>query len=261
MTITATPGRLAVSTDSFGAGPVTLLLQNRTGGVVSAQLLAVRDDHTLEEAATYLTRGQGLPEWIVTAGGVAPVAPGRSAGVTHSLPAGRYLIASTVNDSARVPQYRRGYLASFRTTGEGSLATVRGIVGVLAVGNASFRFRRVADSNGVVTEMLQRARGLPLVHGDRIIEVETAGGVAHEIALVRMDLTATLRQYTQWLDGGQRGAGPGLPSGGIGIIPGGRRLWLRVRLDPGTYWFYCSAVHRGGRRGYETGEYAQIAVR
>jgi hypothetical protein len=34
-----------------------------------------------------------------------------------------------------------------------------------------------------------------------------------------------------------------------------------VRLEQGTYWFYCNAIHQAGRRGYEVGEYAQIAVR
>ena len=260
VTIVATPGRLAVPA-SVASGPLTFVLQNRAGVIVSAQLFAVRDDHTPEEAVTLLAAGEPRPEWIFAAGGVGPLATGGTAGVTHSLPPGGYVIASTVPDASGTPQLRRGYIAAFRASGSGAQASVTGVTAALAVGNNAFRLRRVAERDGRLMEWIGRSRGLSFARGERIIEVETGGGVAHEVALVRMDSAVTLRQYVQWFERGQRGPAPGRPSGGVGILPPGRRVWLHVRLERGTYWFYCNTVHQGGRRGWETGEYAQIAVR
>ena len=260
VTITATPGRLAVA-ESIPAGPVTFVLQNRAGVAVSAQLLAVRRDHTPAEAAQILATGAPLPEWISAAGGVGAVAAGGVASVTHSLPPGGYVVASTVPDSAGTPQYRRGYVAPLRAAGQGGFATVPGVSLVIAAGSSSFRATPVSETDGRRIELVGRQRGRPLQHGELVIEIETTGRTAHEIALVRMDSTAMLRQYVQWFSGGQRGRAPGRPVGGVGVLPPSQRVWLRVRLEQGTYWFYCNAIHQAGRRGYEVGEYAQIAVR
>jgi len=261
VTITATPGRLAVSADSVAAGPVTLTLQNRAGTIVSAQLLAVRNDHTPADAARLIAAGQPLPEWIGPAGGVGNVAPGASAGVTFAMPPGGYVIASTVTDSTGMPQYRRGYTVTLQATGRRQDASVPGVSLAIVAGNAGFRISRVEERNGERFELLGRARGRALSHGDQILEIETQGSVAHEVEIVRMDSTAMLRQYVNWMARGQRGRAPGRPAGGVGVLPPGRKVWMRVRLEPGSYWIYCNAVHRAGMRGYETGEYTQIAVR
>ncbi len=262
-TIVATPGRLTIPA-SVAAGPVTFVLQNRTDAVVSAQLMAVRDDHTPEQAVAQLTSGAPRAEWILPSGGVGPLVQGGSASVTHVLRPGGYVLLSTVKDADGVAQSGRGSIAPFRVTGTpwtDPTAAVTGVTASIAVGAGTFRLRRVAERDGRLIEWVGRPRGLALPRGDLIIEVETAGGSAHEIAMVRMDPDVSLRQYTRWLDGGQRGTAPGRPLGGAGVLPGGSKVWLHARLERGTYWFYCNSVHRGGRRGWETGEYAQTAVR
>ncbi len=260
VTITATPGRLTVA-ESIAAGPVTVQLVNRTGDVVSAQLLAVRGDHTPAEAARLVAAGGRLPEWIAASGGIGPVAAGASVSVTHSLPPGGYVVASTVTDSAGASQSGRGYVAAFRAAGRGGFASVTGVTMVVSAGRNALRMTRVTEQNGRRIELVGSRRGQPLNRGDQAIEVETSGGTAHEIALAHVDGTATLRQYAAWFAAGRRGNGPGRPAGGTGLLPSGRKVWLRTRLEPGTYWLFCTAVHQGGRRGWELGEYVQISVR
>jgi hypothetical protein len=259
VTVTATPGRLAVA-ESVAAGPVTFQLVNRTTSAVSAQLLAVREDHTPADAARLVASGQRFPDWIVPAGGVGPVAPGGTMAVTHSLPPGGYVLASTVPDSGGALQLRRGYVAGFRAAGPSSFATVPGVSMVVMASRNSLRMIRVEEQGGRRIELVGPYRARPLQRGEQIIEIETGGGTAHELVLVRMDSTALLRAYVGWFAGGQRGRGPGRPAGGVGLLPSGRKVWLRPRLEPGTYWLYCTATH-GGRRGWELGEYVQIAVR
>jgi len=261
LTVTATPGRLAMSAESVAAGPVTLTLQNRSRTAVSAQLLVVRSDHDPAEVVRLINASQPLPEWVSAAGGVGAVAAGASAGVTFALNPGRYVVLSTVPDSTGVLQYRHGYVTSFRAVGARGGAGAQGVSLAIVVSNAGFRVSRVEEANGERFELLGRSRGRPLSRGEQIIEIETTGNFAHEVLIARMDSTAMLRQYVSWLGGGQRGPGPGRPAGGIALTPPGRLSWIRVRLEPGTYWVYCNAIHQGGRRGYETGEYTQVAVR
>jgi hypothetical protein len=259
VTVTADArGRLVVA-PSIPSGPVTLQLVNRAGRAVSAQLYAVREDHTAAEAAALIAAGGRFPEWIAPAGGVGPVAAGGTAGVTHSLPPGAFVVASTVPDSTGMTQARRGAVTTFTAAGTATFATVPGVSLVVQAGR-TFRTARVAERGGRRIELVGTDRGRPLTHGDQVIELETTGGNAHEVVLVRMDSTATLRQYAEWFARGQRGRGPGRPAGGAGLLSPGRKVWLRVRLEPGTYWLYCATSH-GGRHGWETAEYVQIAVR
>jgi len=258
--ITATATRFEAPAE-VAAGPVTFTLVNRARVAVEAQLLAVRDDHTPAEAIELLLAGQPRPDWIVAAGGVGPLAPGLRAGVTQSLPPGSYVVLSLLPDTARVPQYRRGYITGFRATGRGVLAREDSIVAELNVGSR-FQFLRISYRNGRRISLGGRELSLatPILRGERALEVNIGQGQSHQIALVRMDSSVVLRHYVAWLAGGQRGRAPGRPWGGVAVTPPGRQVWIRARLEPGTYWLLCTAPH-GARRGFETGEYTQFVVR
>jgi hypothetical protein len=267
----ATPPTLVVTATATGftvapnapAGTLIITLTNRAGRVMSAQLLAVLQNHTALEAIASLTSTGRRPDWVVAAGGVGPLAHGRSASVEERLTPGEYVLLSTLADSDGTAQYRRGYIAGFRATGAVKVderAAYVAAVGTLSAG-AAFRFQRVAMRDGRRFELYGRQRGTAVSPGERVIEVTTAGAYAHEVMVVRMDESVLVRRWSDWLAGGQRGPAPGVAVGGSGVIPQGRTFWLRVMLEPGTYWLLCTLPHREGLHGFQTGEYAQFVVR
>ena len=259
VTVTATAVGLEAPAE-VPAGPVTIVLVNRARSVVEAQLLAVQGGHTPDEAVRLLQGGAPRPDWLAAAGGVGPLAPGLGAAVTQTLPPGEYLVLSMLPDSTRLPQYRRGYLTVLQATGRADVAArVDGAVAELAVGT-SFRFQRVQTLGGRRVILSGRQRSAPIAPGDHAIEITYGPLATHQVALVRVDSALILRRYADWLAGGQRGPAPGRAWGGVALTPPGRQLWLRARLESGTYWLICTAAH-GGRRGFEIGEYAQFVVR
>lgn len=262
ITVTATAAGLSVPATA-PAGTLIISLANHAGRVVNAQLLAVLQNHTAEEAIAALTTAGRRPEWVVAAGGVGPLASGRTAAVEQRLPVGEYVLLSTLADSDGVAQYRRGFIAGFRTEGPvivNERAAYVDAMATLSVG-AAFRFQRVAMSDGRRFELYGRQRGTAVTPGERVIEVTTGGAFAHEIQVIKMDETGLPRAWADWLAGGQRGPAPAVAVGGAGVVPQGRMLWLRVNVEPGTYWLLCTIPHREGQRGFQTGEYAQFVVR
>ena len=260
VTVVATATGLTVPAQ-IPAGPVLFTFTNRARRVVGAQLLAVLGGHSADEAARLLVGGGQPPPWILPAGGVGPLAPGLSAGVLQTVAAGTYVIASMLPDSDGVAQFQRGYVVGLRAAGQARFAQGGAdAVAVLRVGRA-FVFQRLAVQNGRRVELQSRMRSAPIRPGDRVIEVDTRSSAPHEFALVKMDQSVQLRRWPQWIAGGQRGPAPGIAAGGAAMSPPTALFWLKVHLEPGTYWLLCTAIHSSGRRGFETGEYAQFLVR
>lgn len=260
--LTASPSGFSAPA-SAPAGTLIIALNNRSGRVVSAQLMAVLEGHTAQQAIAALTSSGRRPDWVVAAGGIGPLAAARTAAIEQRLPAGEFVLASTVADTDGVPQFRRGYIAGFHTTGAVTVnerEAYAAATATLTIG-ASFRFQRVAFQDGRRIEMFGGVRGSPMAPGEDVIEVTPSGIYSHEIMVVKMDEGTLLRRYVDWFEGGRQGTPLGVPVGGAGVLPPGRTAWLRIPLEPGTYRVLCTLLHREGARGYQTGEYSEFLVR
>lgn len=243
-------------------GPVTLRMVNRGRETHQGQLARIVGRHTSQEALTALRAGRRV-DWLLAWGGFGAVAPGETARLAVELPPGPYLIYCAHPDADGRIHGDRGMVTGFTVGGPAVSAGHAGsIAAVLAIADLTgFRFQRTLRVRGEELPIEARHLGYPLAAGDRAIEIENLGPSTHQVQLLRSDSMPSLRGFTDWLEGGQRGPAPARALGGVGAMPPGMKLRMPVTLTPGIYWLYCPTRHRRGVRGYEVGELVQFVVR
>ena len=205
---------------SVPAGLVTLTLKNKGEEPYKAQLWRILDDHSVKAALAVRRR---LPEWLVSAGGVAVTEPGKTSSAVQRLGPGRYYVADT--------RGRPGKVAPFTVVGEEGEAD-------LPDTDASIVYREYSFS----------ATGVEA--GTNSIEFHNEGLEPHHAVIAPVRRGASVRELRQFL----RGKGT-IPVGEIAKLDGaaetavieqGQRQVVDFELKRGKYALLCFVSDRKG---------------
>lgn len=163
--------------------------------------------------------------WLREVGGVNAVLPGDSLVTAADLPAGRYIAACYVADSAGVPHVMDGMVATF------TVAT--SAAGVPAIAEPS-------GDDTVHLTSYRIAFASPPVTGRHIFRVQDVDSIDanHDLVIVRLQEGKTQQDVMTWLNS-MRGAPPFSVAGATTGIEPGRHDYIHVNLTPGRYLALC----------------------
>jgi hypothetical protein len=230
----AKPSRLAIELSGSGKKPTFTVPKSVKGGVTeisftnsaegdhSAQLVGAQDGHTPQEALAagnaWGEKGNGLPDWVVLAGGLGDVKAGDTASVTQELAPGKYVVAD-LNTGAN---------AEFEVTGDSGGGEV------------------ASDGPTVeATEYEFTSSGLKA--GANPLLFKNTGAEPHFIAGVKLKPGATIEDARRFIRS-EKGKPP-FEEGqtfNTAVIDAGDSQSVEVELQEGKYAFLCFVPDRAG---------------
>ncbi len=102
----------------------------------------------------------------------------------------------------------------------------------------------------------------PITAGHHVLHIMNGAQQTHELFLAKLAPGKTAADLAAWIEGGQKGAPPAMPMGGItGIAPNGH-VTLSLDLEPGNYGLYCFVPDaKDGKPHVAHGMLREIAVK
>lgn len=226
---TATPSivRLVARDYSFESplrlpsGIVRLRLVNRGSEPHYAAFYRLGGGRTATDFFTWRATRSPAPDWLTTASGPAPVAPGDSTDLTLRLPPGHYLILCGYPGRDDVQHLDKGM---FRVVDAQPVrAGSRSSAGYPTVA----RKIRLSDS-GIFLDQ-------PIPAGWREIGIENRGSTAEQGLIVRLPVGVEVADEQRWFDEGFRSPRRGVPWGGALLVAPGERYVVTRYFEPGRY--------------------------
>lgn len=229
------PGVTVVATDfgfeaprSVAAGRTAVRLVNRGSELHHLQLVRIDAPHTTPELLEALGSGGAPPAWAHDAGGPNAVAPGGGEFVAVvDLQPGTYALLCLIPSP------------------DGVLHLMKGMSTEWTVGVADEPLAASGSAEGpepdLTLTLTDYAFGFsrPLTPGTHRIRVTTVGPQSHEFVLFRLDEGRTSADILAWFEGGQAGAPPAAPVGGVVGLAPGEVNEITLTLEPGRYSFLC----------------------
>jgi hypothetical protein len=193
----------------------------------------------LEQGRTYdsllvALRKQGPPpDWMYLVGGPNAVGPGQQSNATLDVTEGHYALICFIPSSDGVPHMAKGMVAPLEVTA------------------ASGPPARVVPADVVIklTDYDFTLSG-PIKPGNRIIRVENVGPQAHELVLARLSSDKTVKDIVAWEKGGEKGAPPVDPIGGIAAMMPEESGQFSVNLPAGDYALICFVPDNKDGKGH-----------
>ncbi|MFI5179226.1 MAG: hypothetical protein ACHQO8_11705 [Vicinamibacterales bacterium] len=207
-------------------------LENRGTVPHAVRFIRLADGHTIQDYRTWRQSGQPIPPWLVTAGGIGAVGPGRNADYIASLEAGSYVVMCDYPSP------------------EGGAHDDKGLAAALQVETGASTFRPPQAQDADVTLRLHDhgfQLTAPISAGRQLFHVVNVGTEPHQALIVRLPEGANEFQERGWFNGGSKGARPGQPIGGIVELAADADAWFRVELTPGRYLLLCAMQEEDGR--------------
>lgn len=216
-------------------GLVEIRLRNNTDARQKAQLWRITGNHTVKEALR-ITHPQ--PDWLRTAGGVSYTAARSTSRSLQALPAGRYYVASTLDQP--------GTVAPFTVTApDGARQPPRAPARINAI-DYSFR-----------------VSGLRA--GRNSVDFDNTGATPHHAFLVPMRADATLAEVKRFFNTTSSTGPPPVDAEGTRetvVLEGGQRQVTELDLEPARYALICVVRGReGGPRHIALGMINEVTVR
>jgi uncharacterized cupredoxin-like copper-binding protein len=209
-----------------------------------ARFFRLEDGKTLADFSELRKQGRGSAEWLIPAGGIAPVAPGDSVDLVVSLPPGRILVICGYPGADGRPHVDHGMMREL-FVGSPPRLPVTAPEAELTL--------RLAD--GALTW------SAPPAAGRRTVLVENTGTRTHQALLSRLPAGRSLADEKAWFEQGFRTARPGAPAGGVIELRPGERVWLTVDLTPGRYALLCHVTGHPGHSHFEQNEAVELTIR
>ena len=233
LTITATDFAFAVDGD-LKPGTTEIRLDNDGQFDHHVQLLRIDGDQTVQEAIAAVEGPP--PPWVTAYGGVSWLAPGESATVVDSLPAGRYALVCFFDDPDGVPHFAKGMVAEFTLSGDENDADLP---------DPDIEITGTDDGSGN-SYMFQTPASVEA--GEVNIRFANAGTEIHEVSLLRVPDDTTIDQllgvFTEEVP-----PPPGFEAVGFGgvqaIMPGASQT-ATLDLERGTYVLLCGIPNPEG---------------
>jgi uncharacterized cupredoxin-like copper-binding protein len=236
--------------DPEGIRPGITELELRNEGEEAHQLSLARlkDGVDAAQFALALTgTGHGNPvELVEFIGGPNHVAPGKTEVSYVELYPGEYVMICFIPSHDGVPHLAKGMMASFRVSGDRSLAVAP-----------------TPDEHVKLTDY-----GITMaaeIDGDAVLEVENAGAEPHELALLELDGSMTAEEaLAQLVSDHAAGNKPTttIPvAGGAAMVSPGRTTLAKVDLKAGRYLAVCYAPTPDGTPHFELGMTKEVRVR
>jgi hypothetical protein len=260
--LTATEYSLEVP-DTVPAGWATLRLTNLGQEVHYGHMVRLDSGKTvrdLVDAYAEAIRTSGpRPNWARRFGGPGGTGPGDSASVTQYLEPGAYVWICPVEDETGSPHFAKGEFEPF-------------VVGAAEAGAAG---RAAEPEAGMVLRLTDYSFVFdsPPVAGRHTVRVENAGGVPHDLVMMKLAPGKTLADVQAWMNP-ERARRPdqaaeppppleeiGAMAGGIAAIAPGMESWIETAFTPGEYVLLCMATAPDGRSHIEHGMARQVTIR
>ena len=207
------------------AGMTTFTLTNGGKEIHHATLIKLDSGKTMNDMMAGMKAmkpGTPPPGWVIPAGGANAAAPGNSTSLTMNLEAGNYVLACFIPDAKGVPHMMHGMTKALTVTPNATANTTPPASDVtLTLSNYKFDF------------------STPLTAGQHTIKIQTAPGQPHEFTLFQLAPGKTAADVVKFVEGGMKGAPPGMPIGGAAALSAGRDAFFTVDLKPGDYAAVC----------------------
>lgn len=224
------------------AGLVAVRLVNRGQEPHYARLLKLAPGKSLADFAALRQQGGRGAEWLVPAGGVAPVSPGDSAELALRLDAGRYVILCGYPGRDGRPHVDHGMMTELVVGPATSDATPPSHDLELGLGDGSMTW------------------SAPPSGGRHTILVTNTGTQTHQALLSRLPDGRTLADEKAWF-ADFRSERPGAPAGGVIELRPGERVWLTIDLPPGRYALLCHVSNPAVGTHFDQNEATEMIVR
>lgn len=207
------------------AGMTTFTLTNGGKEMHHATLIKLDSGKTIDDLMAGIKAmkpGTPPPGWVIAAGGPNAAAPGNSTSLTMNLEAGNYVLVCFIPDAKGVPHVMHGMAKALTVTPNATANTTPPASDVtLTLSNYKFDF------------------STPLTAGTHTIKIQTAAGQPHEFTLFQLAPGKTASDVVKFVEGGMKGAPPGMPIGGVAALGTGRDAFFNVDLKPGDYAAVC----------------------
>ena len=234
VTVTELPnGQVSFTAPRTVRGPlVELRLRNKGQAAHDVQVLRVAGNHGAGEVADVIGADNAvMPDWMVPAGGVGAVTPGKTTGATMQLQAGNYYLVDTAMNDNDESYARLGGITPLTVV-------IGGSTGGLPPARATITAHEYAF--GVP----------PLAAGTTRVRFENTGKQPHTLIAFPIVGGATWEQVTQaFLSEGQAQAAPPIDTQNyrqLAALDAGRSLVTDLTLQKGRYAFACFLSDRGG---------------
>ncbi len=227
VTITTTEYTFAMP-DTIPAGLTSFRLVNQGNELHHASLVRLGEGKTVADFQAGLAAAMKShtppPPWMSFAGGPNAVTVGDTAVATQTLAPGSYVFVCWIPSQDGVPH------------------VMKGMVHPLVVTAAATPDQAVEPTADVTIKLTDYDFQLsqPLTAGKHVVHVENAGVQAHEIVIAALAPGKTLRDFTAWEQGGEKGPLPtGQWLGGVTTLDVGGRSQFATTLKPGSYLLLC----------------------
>jgi hypothetical protein len=228
VTITTTEYAFAMP-DTIPAGLTSFRLVNQGKELHHASLVRLGEGKTVADfqagLAAAMKSHTAPPPWMSFVGGPNAVTLGDTAVATQTLAPGSYVFVCWIPSQDGVPHVMKGMLHPLVVTA--AAATPEPAV------------EPTADVTIKLTDYdfeLSQA----LTAGKHVVHVENTGAQAHEIVIAELAPGKTLRDFTAWEQGGEKGPLPtGQWLGGVTTLDVGGRSQFATTLKPGGYLLLC----------------------
>jgi hypothetical protein len=217
--ITLTDDAVSMPATITAAGPLLLTIANTGTGPHDLRFVRLSAGHTLDQFKAWKESGKPIPEWLVSAGGVAAIGAGSTAEYIASFAAGSYVVLSD----------NRVFQALQVSAGRGG--GVKPPDSDLTVTLHDHGFQLTA----------------PVPSGRPFFHVVNTGSEPHQMLLVRLPEGSNEFRQRAWISAGSQGESPGEQSGGILELAPGAQAWFRTALKPGRYVMLCGELEEEGR--------------
>jgi len=245
VTIVATDYAFAAP-DTILAGLTTFKMRNQGTEPHQAVVVGAGGKTWDEIRAAVMATGPIAP-WLTFPPGPDVAVAGDSSNATSRLEPGNYFVVCFIPSLDGVPHVMKGM--------------VRRLVVVPAPLTAS---PPPAEPRADITVTLSDygfKLSAPLTTGTHTIRVENAGPQLHELGIEQLAPQKTVADLQRCAAGGQKGAPPTRPVGGLTGPDVGKTGWLTITLAPGKYVLSCYVTDaKGGKPHVAHGMVQEITV-
>jgi plastocyanin len=212
--------------DTIPSGLISARVVNKGKDLHHIQFLRLNDGKTLQE---FMAAAKGDPSivygklsWLKYDGGPNAVIPGESASAVVYLEPGNYVVACIVPSPKGVPHVNLGM-----------------VKGLTVKGPATSGVSEPKAAVTITARDFNFAPDKPIAAGTQTIRFENAGTQPHELLLVQLPPSKTIKDFADAFAPGHSGPPPGKPLGGVTGLYEGGHAFFTANIEPGHYGLIC----------------------
>lgn len=204
------------------AGATMFRLDNQGKELHQLVITRLDEGRTYDSLLAALRKPGPPPRWMHLVGGPNASRPGATSNATEKLAEGHYAVLCFIPSADGIPHMAKGMIAPLEVTAATGPAA-REVPADLTVTLTDYGF----DLPTTITA------------GSHVIKVKNAGPQPHELVIVKLDPGKSVKDIEAWERGGEKGAPPVSPLGGVAPMMADESGQFTVDLAPGDYVLLC----------------------